>query len=207
MTDGRIPGKWMNEPRFIEMSADTWTVFTKAIAWSNEAGTDGFIKWRYLSLFHPDGEQPQAHAELVALGLWTKTASGYQLTDWSKPAHQGGLGQATAEQVQQGKARNRRAQAAYRARQNSGGDDGPGGGQAVSDDVSAYVSDDVGQDRTGQAQTEAKPRQAFKSHDPLDSGEPDFVSVRSVCLECGDPVESGQARHRQCLEDAMRRTA
>lgn len=182
MTDGRIPGKWMNEPRFIEMDADTWTVFTKALAWSNEAGTDGLIKWRYLSLLHPEGEQPAANADLVERGLWAKTPDGYQFHDWDKPAHQGGLGQSTAERVRKGKARNRKAQAAWRERQNGGGDDGPGGGETVGDDVSAYVSDDVGQDRTGQAQIEAKPRQESSEQLPAES-EPANVSAFWSLLE------------------------
>lgn len=153
MTDGRIPGKWMNEPRFIEMSADTWCVFTKAIAWSNEAGTDGFIKWRYLSLLHPAGDHPSANAQLVELGLWAEMPTGYQLLDWDKPAHQGGLGQATAEQVRTNKNRNRERQQAYRDRLAANRNPDP---DPVADDVTGhvtrYVTGDVGQDRTGHAQ-------------------------------------------------------
>ena len=165
MTDGRIPGKWMNEPRFIEMNADTWTVFSKAIAWSNEAGTDGLIKWRYLSLLHPDGEQPKAHQELAEMRLWTKTPIGYQLLDWNKPAHQGGLGQATSEQVQTYKERKRRNQQEYRDRKaaEGGGDDGPNGG--VTGHVTDGMTDHVGQDTTGHAQTEAKPQHELQTED------------------------------------------
>lgn len=169
MTDGRIPGKWMNEPRFIEMHADTWTVFTKAIAWSNEAGTDGLIKWRYLSLLHPDGEMPAAHADLVERGLWAKTPDGYQFHNWSKPAHQGGLGQATAEQVQSYKERKRTNQKAYRERQaaKDGNGGGPEGG--VTGHVTDGMTDHVGQDRTGHAQIEAKPRQETNEQLPADA--------------------------------------
>lgn len=149
MTDGRIPGKWMNEPRFIEMDVDAWCVFTKAIAWSNEAGTDGFIKWRYLSLLHPAGDHPSANAELVELGLWAKTPTGYQLLDWDKPAHQGGLGQSTAEQVRTAKDVNRKRQQRFRERKAAEQ-------AAATGDVTRYVTrpetGDVGQDRTGHAQ-------------------------------------------------------
>ncbi|MFL0411070.1 hypothetical protein ACH0AH_07825 [Microbacterium paludicola] len=119
MTDGRIPGKWINEPRFIEMSVDAWCVFTKAIAWSNEAGTDGHIKRRYLNLLHPDGEHPQAYAEIAALGLWEPTSDGYQFNDWNKKAHHGGLGQELAENVRNQKERNRKKVADWRKRQGS----------------------------------------------------------------------------------------
>ena len=153
MTDGRIPGKWMNEPRFIEMDVHAWCVFTKAIAWSNEAGTDGLIKRRYLSLLHPDGEQPQAFATIAEMGLWKPIDGGYQLIDWNKKAHQGGLGQETAENVRAQKKRKRENQQAYRDRKASeGGPGGPGGG--VTGDVTGHVADHVGQDRTGQEQVQ-----------------------------------------------------
>lgn len=151
MTDGRIPGKWMNDPSFIEMDVHAWCVFTKAIAWSNEAGTDGLIKRRYLALLHPDGDQPQAYATIADMGLWKIVDGGYQLVDWSKKAHQGGLGQETAENVKAQKKRNKEKQQAYRNRlSGTDGPDGPGSG--VTSDVTGYVTDHVGQDRTGQAQ-------------------------------------------------------
>lgn len=141
MTDGRIPGKWINEPRFIEMSVDAWCVFTKAIAWSNEAGTDGLIKRRYLNLLHPDGEHPQAYAEIAALGLWEPTSDGYQFNDWNKKAHHGGLGQALAADVRAQKERNKKKVAEWRKRQ-------------ASPPVTGYVTEEetghVGQDTTGQ---------------------------------------------------------
>lgn len=141
----------MSDPRFIEMSVDAWCVFSKGIAWSNEAGTDGHIKRRYLGLLHPDGEQPQAYAEIAALNLWTPVPDGYQFIGWEKKAHQGGLGQSLACDVLAQKERKRKDQANYRARQKSDGTDGgPGGG--VAGDVTGHVSGDVGQDRTGQEQ-------------------------------------------------------
>lgn len=152
MTDGRIPGKWMNEPRFIEMDVDAWCVFTKAIAWSNEAGTDGFIKWRYLSLLHPAGDHPRANAELVELGLWTKTPTGYQLEGWDKPAHQGGLGQSTAEQVRNQKVRNREKQQAYRDRQAAKAAKADSVTGHVTGNETGSVTGHVGQDTTGHAQ-------------------------------------------------------
>ena len=166
MTDGRIPGKWMSDPKFIEMGVDAWCVFSKGIAWSNEAGTDGHIKRRYLGLLHPNGEQPQAYAEIADLGLWAPTPDGYQYLNWEKKAHQGGLGQSLASEVKAQKERKRKNQADYRERQKSagGGDGGPGGG--VTGDVTGDVSDHVGQDTTGQEQVQGSTQEDFKNFKP-----------------------------------------
>ncbi|GEB94395.1 hypothetical protein [Microbacterium lacticum] len=142
MTDGRIPGKWIAEPRFAEMSVDAWCVFTKAIAWSNEAGTDGVVKRRYLSQFHPSGEtQPAAYKELADLGLWAPTPDGYAFKDWAKKAHLGGLGQSTAAQVQKNRNASKATSKAYRERAK---------GDQSRDTVTP--AGHVGQDRTGQAE-------------------------------------------------------
>lgn len=146
MTDGRIPGKWINEPRFVEMSVDAWCIFTKAIAWSNEAGTDGLVKRRYLGLLHPQGEMPAANQEIVALGLWHPAADGFQFIDWNKKAHHGGLGQELAAVVQGQKERKKNNQAEYRKRLA----ESPAP-QGVTGNVTDLVADHVGQDRKGQA--------------------------------------------------------
>ncbi|MGG5172683.1 hypothetical protein ACQR35_10960 [Pseudarthrobacter sp. J1738] len=136
----------MNEPRFIEMSVDAWCVFTKAIAWSNEAGTDGLIKRRYLALLHPQGEQPRANSEIADLGLWHATVDGYQFVDWNKKAYQGGLGQELAAVVQEQKDKNKVRQQKWRDGQKDNKDNSP-----VTRDVTGNVTRDVGQDRTRQA--------------------------------------------------------
>ncbi|MGK0722607.1 hypothetical protein [Leucobacter sp. W1478] len=154
MTDGRIPGKWVTEPRFAEMDSDTWAIFTRALAWSNEAGTDGAVKRRYLGMFHNSGELlPRCYDNLEALGLWRKTPDGYQLEKWDTPAHRGGLGQATAESVRNGKARNAAKQRRFRERL-AGGEDLESEAITPSNPVTSpgYVGQDTtGQDTTGQA--------------------------------------------------------
>ena len=154
MTDGRIPGKWVTEPRFAEMDSDTWAIFTRALAWSNEAGTDGAVKQRYLGMFHNSGELlPHCYDNLEALGLWRKTAGGYQFEKWDTPAHRGGLGQATAETVRNGKARNAAKQRRFRERL-AGGDDSESEAITPSNPVTSpgHVGQDTtGQDTTGQA--------------------------------------------------------
>lgn len=140
MTDGRIPGKWINEPRFAEMDVDTWCVFTKAIAFSNEAGTDGHVKHRYLPNLHPSGErQPKTYERLTDLGLWKPVADGYQFIGWSVKAHHGGLGQATAESVKRNRQNARDRQRKHR--------------EGVTRDITRSEGRDVGQDTTGQDRT------------------------------------------------------
>lgn len=117
MTDGRIPGKWVSEPRFAEMPDATFGFLARAIAWSNEAGTDGCIKRRYLANLHSTGaQQPQVYAALEAAGLWKPTTDGFQFIGWDLPAHRGGLGQSLAASVQAGKQRNKDKQQRYRDR-------------------------------------------------------------------------------------------
>lgn len=144
MTDGRIPGKWVSEPRFAEMPDATFGFLARAIAWSNEAGTDGHVKRRYLAQLHSTGEQqPAVYEQLAAAGLWKPTNDGYQFIDWNKKSHQGGLGQSLASEVQGQKERKRKNIKDWRDRQGSK----PHG-------VTGYVTDsatgDVGQDTTGQ---------------------------------------------------------
>lgn len=144
MTDGRIPGKWVSEPRFAEMPDATFGFLARAIAWSNEAGTDGHIKRRYLANLHSTGEQqPQVYAQLEAAGLWKKTADGYQFIGWDKKAHQGGLGQELAENVRSYKDRKRVNQQRYRDKLASAD------GGHVTGHVTDSVADHVGQDTTG----------------------------------------------------------
>lgn len=140
MTDGRIPGKWINEPRFAEMNVSTWCILTKALTWCNEAGTDGMIKRRYLGIFHPEGLIPSAYAELVEMGIWAIVEGGYQFVDWAKPSYQGGLGQSTAEAVRTGRANAAKRSQRYRSKEAS-----------VTRDATGDITRDVGQDTTGHA--------------------------------------------------------
>lgn len=139
MTDGRIPGMWVTQPRFIEMNVNTWTVFTKAIAWANEHGTDGHVPRRYLAFLHPDGHYPDAYTELCDMGLWYPAGDGYQFSKWAEKPSVGGLGQSTAEQVEENKKSNRERQQRWREKQKAG-EGSPG-----QESVTRYVTRDVGQ--------------------------------------------------------------
>lgn len=196
MTDGRIPGKWMSEPRFIEMSADAWCVMTKAIAWSNEAGTDGHIKQRYLGLLHPDGDQPRAYSEIAQLGIWEYVDDGFKFIDWAKPAHQGGLGQSLAAEVQATKERKRRNQRNYRQRQSSGGGDAEG----VTGHVTGPTTGDVGQDRTGQDRTSSN-EEVVGEHNESSDTEPTPSPSSAALFDS----TTGELTDPELLVDSIRR--
>ena len=143
MTDGRIPGKWVSEPRFAEMPDAIFGFLARAIAWSNEAGTDGHVKRRYLAQLHASGEvRPHAYKLLEDEGIWKATPDGFQFLKWDVPAHRGGLGQSLAADVQAQKARKRKNVADHRERQKQGG-----APSSVTGYVTGSDSGDVGQDR------------------------------------------------------------
>lgn len=145
MTDGRIPGKWVSEPRFAEMPDAIFGFLARAIAWSNEAGTDGHIKNRYLAQLHASGEQrPHTYAYLVQAGLWRRVEDGYQFIDWNKKAHHGGLGQELAENVRSYKERKKANQRKYRERMANS----PAVAGHVTGHVTGGMTDHVGQDRS-----------------------------------------------------------
>lgn len=95
MTDARLRGAWLGRLRFDSLSDAAWRVFTSALMWSAEQGTDGMIPARYLRQLHPDGEQPGAFQELTEAGIWEPAeAGGYQMVGWGAD-----LGQSTAAEV------------------------------------------------------------------------------------------------------------
>jgi hypothetical protein len=95
MTDTRLRGEWLNNMRFDDLSDAAWRVFTNAMMWSNENGTDGVVPRRYLKMTHPDGEISEAFDEILEAGLWSESTDGYVFIDWD-----GVLGQETAERVE-----------------------------------------------------------------------------------------------------------
>lgn len=112
MTDSRLRGEWLNSMKFDDLSDSAWRVFTSALMWCNENGTDGFVPTRYLKMLHPDGIKADAHAELVSASLWEQLPSGYRLQGWS-----GALGQSTANEVETYKANARERQQRWRDRE------------------------------------------------------------------------------------------
>ena len=114
MADARLRGAWLGKMRFDDLSDTAWRVFTSALMWSTEQGTDGAIPARYVRHLHPDGEQPEAVEELVAAGLAQRVDDGLELIDWA-----GELGQSTAEQVEEYKRKARERMRRRRAKPDS----------------------------------------------------------------------------------------
>lgn len=190
MTDGRIAGHWIGDPRFDEMSVDAWCVFTKAITWSNERGTDGKVPMRYLLLLHPEGPCQPAHDELEAMNLWVRVQDGYQLQGWNVDTRSGGLGQETAVRVREQRDRRKRTQQAYRDRKKkdqvslSTGD--------VTGNEADNEAGNVGQDedRTGRGQ--AVYSSEYQNSEFDHSDEPS----QPVFEDFADPI-TGQRRQRR----------
>lgn len=111
MADARLRGAWLGKMRFDDLSDTAWRVFTSALMWSVEQGTDGVIPSRYLKQLHPDGEQPSAIDDLVTAGIAERTDKGLELIDWA-----GELGQSTAAQVEEYKRNARERQRRRRGR-------------------------------------------------------------------------------------------
>lgn len=112
MTDARLRGAWLGKMRFDDLSDAAWRIFTSALMWSAEQGTDGVIPTRYVRQLHPLGVMEGANSELVDAGVWKRTPDGYALIDWA-----GELGQSTAEQVEKYREKNRVKAARQRQRQ------------------------------------------------------------------------------------------
>lgn len=95
MVDARLRAAWLGMMKFDDLSDTAWRVFTGALMWCVENGTDGLVPSRYLKYLHPDGEQPAAFDDLIAAAIWESTPAGYQLLGWATD-----LGQSTAEQIE-----------------------------------------------------------------------------------------------------------
>lgn len=146
MTDARLRSSWLGLMLFDDLSDAAWRVFTGGLMWSAEQGTDGFIPRRYVRTLHPDGENPEAVAEIAAAGLWEVTDAGVQFADWD-----GELGQSTAAQVEEyrrkGRERARRFREAAKRRREAGSSEQasqPATADSATRDVTRDVTANVG---------------------------------------------------------------
>lgn len=117
MTDARLKGEWLTDPRFDGMTDRQWRVFTSALMWSAEQGTDGRILRRHLKMLHPEGEDQSAVDALCDLGLMVRTDEGVEFIGWADRRQ---LNQSTAAQVESYKATSRAKQQRYRDRHRAG---------------------------------------------------------------------------------------
>ena len=135
MTDARLPGRWLTDPRMDRLSDPAWRGFTRALMYAAEHGTDGRIDSAAMRYVCPESITRDVLAgELRDVGLILTDAEGWQLLNWSTD-----LGQSTAAEVATRRANNRERQAKHRTK-------AKGGGQVTRD----VTRDAVGEDRQGE---------------------------------------------------------
>ena len=69
MTDARLPGRWLMNMKIAALSDRAWRVFTSALMWSTEQGTDGEIPPLALRFLYPADIPPSVIDELVNADL------------------------------------------------------------------------------------------------------------------------------------------
>ncbi|GAA3654455.1 hypothetical protein [Microbacterium marinilacus] len=202
MADARLRSEWLGQMRFLDLSDAAWRVFTSALMWSVENGTDGAIPARHLRYLHPDGVRDDANAEITAAGLWTATENGYQLEDWA-----GALGQSTAQQIESYRTGARDRQRRRRERQKAAEaapDTTEGGSVAQAGAVTPDVERDVTRDVTANVglglgkgrREEARARTSTcRRHPSWDHDEP--------CMACKRDREAAEAAAAVKLPSTM----
>lgn len=213
MTDARLKSEWLNAMRFDALTDAAWRVFTGALMWSVDNGTDGAIPTRYLRMLHPDGAKPDAFAEIEKAGLWVATKDGFQLDDWD-----GALGQSTAAQVAAYKENAMKRARAYRERERAKLTKPKTNQPPVTGDVTRDVREHVGEGKgegEGKGSKESEPeknsvdlRTGEVSEDaslpswpvvsiPGSTSDPGCcghgVTVGARCRRCPDGVASARA--------------
>lgn len=185
MTDSRLKGEWLGKIRFDQLSDTGWRVFTSALMWSNEQGTDGLIPRRYLKALHPEGEKPEAFAELEDAGLFVPTDDGYSMPGWGDKQE---LGQNTAEQVaayrENAKQRQRKSRASKAVISDSATGD-------VTRDIARDVGTGIGKGISLETRNDVQPEPFCAEHMPLGPGTASCIG----CMNAGRAVKYWEATH------------
>ena len=133
MTDTRLPDAWLLNPALDKFSHEAWRLFTRALMFCNQQGTDGEIESLYMRHIWPWGDPSTYVFELIDSGWLQQTGKGFVIPDWEAK------GQSPASQV-----------AAYREkarlRQQKSRSNKRGSHEAS---VTSDVTRDVGQERSG----------------------------------------------------------
>ncbi|KQR86734.1 hypothetical protein [Microbacterium sp. Leaf179] len=139
MTDSRLPGRWLTDITFEQLSDRAWRSFCGSLMWSNEQGTDGVVPDAAMKYLHPHGVDAPTRAELIAAGLWRNTKVGITVPDWASKMGQSGS-QDLADKREQNRERQRRHREKTRAKVDP-----------VTRDVTRDVTrESLGKDRTGE---------------------------------------------------------
>lgn len=169
MTDARLPGRWMTDMRFFRLSDHAWRVWTYALMFGAEQGTDGRIDRDAFQFLHRGGVTAGVIDELVNAGLVEVASDGGLLVlDWAASA-----GQSLAERVQQQRQANKERQARSRARRRE---------RDMGDSTRDVTRYDGGEDRQG----EDRQGQALEDH----AGARENVTVMWETRQPGSGVRS-----------------
>jgi hypothetical protein len=109
MTWTRIGDDFNDSPAMLALTPSAQLLHVQGLVYGNRHLTDGAIPAAALRTFAKGADPERDAAELVKAGLWTATATGWEI-DWSD--------QEPGEQVAARKARNAARQTRYRERQN-----------------------------------------------------------------------------------------
>lgn len=134
MTDTRLPDHWLLNPTLDKFSHEAWRLFTRALMYCNQQGTDGEIETLYMKYVWPYGDPSEHVLELLETGWLMGTERGFVIPDWE------GKGQSPASQVLAYKENARLRQQKSREKRKS----------SDSEAVTSDVARDVGQARSGQ---------------------------------------------------------
>ena len=137
MTDARLPDSWLLNPALDKLSHESWRLFTRALMYCNQQGTDGEIETLYMKYVWPWGDPSEHVLELVGMGWLVATEKGFVIPDWEA------RGQSPASQVLANREKARLRQQKSRESKKT----------AQSQPVTSDVTRDVGQERTGQDTT------------------------------------------------------
>lgn len=148
MTDSRLPSRWLTNPDMDGLSDKAWRVFTLALMWANENGTDGAIPRRAYRFLHPDGVTDVEVAELVGAALIVETGDGFTMPAWSTD-----LGQSSAASVRQARENHRERQKRYRDRQAVESDSVSSSPTDETHNVTRHVTDNATRSNGGKART------------------------------------------------------
>lgn len=134
MTDSRLPDEWLLNPVLDKFSHEAWRLFTRALMFCNQQGTDGEIDPLYVRYIWPYGDPSEPVDELLASGWFERKGDLLVIPDWQAK------GQSTADEVEARRARKRKNAQDSRDKKKA----------SQSSSVGGDVSGDVGQDRPGQ---------------------------------------------------------
>jgi len=133
MTDSRLPDTWLLNPVLDKFSHEAWRLFTRALMFCNQQGTDGEIDPLYIRHIWPYGDPSEPVDELLASGWFERRGSGLMIPEWEAK------GQSTADEVEARRARKRKNAQTFRDKKKV----------SQTPSITGDVSGDVGQERRG----------------------------------------------------------